>query len=128
MDDAIERVCCHVYAYCANKHIKNTNRKAAQEDPNAMMLSEKTWENALEGTSGNIFLEVPIFKKYYDHAIFKTNQRSCGDKEDEDSEGGNGYNSIVSGMKHQCEQRKDDIQNQEKEKYTAGSDGERFAL
>ena len=80
LNDAFERMRTHAYAYRANRTIRAANCRAALEDPDAVMLPEKTFENAPEGASGNIPLEISVFKNYYDHAIFHVNQRHRGEE------------------------------------------------
>ena len=67
-------------------------------------------------------LEIPIFKMYYEHPIFSANQRNRGDEEEVDSEGGEGYTSIVSGMKRRREQRKNEANYQKRKGKTSEDD------
>ena len=110
LDDAIERVRMHVWAYRANRTIiKNNKKLLASGETNTE--DEKIWTDAPEGSIGNIMLELPILKRYHDHPFLKINIRNNGDEEEINlqSSDNSPYNSVVSSLKSHKEQRKANI-------------------
>ena len=107
VDDAVERVHMHVWAYRANRSIKATNKKKIAEGNNDL-LEEKCFSDAPEGTTGNVMLELPILKKYWEHPYLQVNTRENGDENEMNgiNEEGTAYSSVTSLLKSRKQQRK----------------------
>ena len=65
---------------------------------------EKTWQEAPVGTTGNVMLELPILKRYYEHPYLKVNTRKRGTDDETNSEGST-YSSVTSPLKNRKQQR-----------------------
>ena len=96
----------HAWAFCANRVIKKSNRKAELEG--SEVEAEKTYTDAPAGSNGNVPLELPIVKKYHDHPFLQVNLRVSEDPDDDSEKEEDGkFASIVSSLKKRKEQRKE---------------------
>ena len=107
VNDAVEHVRKHAWAYRANRGIKASNKRIANQGGDTF-AAEKTWEEAPEGNSNNAMLELPILKKYHDHPFLQVNTREKGDETVE--EGGEGCAGITSTLVNRKNQRKKEKQ------------------
>ena len=103
VDDAVEHVRKHAWAFRANRTIKASNKQIAKQG-GTNFAKEKTWEEAPEGTTGNVMLELPILKQYYDHPFLQVNTRERGEEKEEEE--GESYSGITSTLAKRKEQRK----------------------
>lgn len=97
VDDAVERVRMHAWAYRANKSIKTNNRKAELEG--RAIEEEKVYTDAPVGTITNIPLELSILKKHHAHPFLKVNLRALEDGSDSEKEVDAHFVSVVSLLK-----------------------------
>ena len=96
VDDAVETVRKHTWAFRANKNIKASNRRIEKQG-GTVFATEKTWQDAPEGTTGNVMLELSILKEYHNHPYLQVNTRERGEeKEDQDGEA---YAGITASLK-----------------------------
>ena len=84
VDDAVEGVRVHAWAWWANKAIKTGNRKAELEGRE--IEPEKLFSEAPGGSNLNIPLELPIVKKHHDHPFLQANLRALEDDSDSEKE------------------------------------------
>ena len=128
IDDAVERVRMHAWAWRANKTIKTGNRKAEMEgrelDP------EKLYTEAPEGSNLNIPLELPIVKKYHDHPFLQVNIRALDDGTDSEKEEDGKFTSVVSSLKKRKQQRREqkDFDKKARSANSNGSGDEKFEM
>ena len=126
VDDAVEHVRQHAWAFRANRSIKASNKKIAKQGGDNF-AAEKTWEEAPEGTTGNVPLELPILKKYHDHPLLQVNQRERGDETtDQVGQEGEGHAGITSTLTKRKEQRKKEKAAVAKKKNKDSPDEARF--
>ena len=88
----------HVWAYRANRTIKNQNKKKHVNTRDDLQ-EEETWQKAPVGTTGNVMLELVILKRYYEHPYLKVNTRKRGTEDETNSEGST-YSSVTSPLKN----------------------------
>ena len=94
IDDAVERVRMHAWAWRANKTIKTCNRKAELEGRE--LEPEKMYSEAPEGSNLNIPFELPVVKKHHDHPFLQVNIRALDDGTDSEKEEDGNFISVVS--------------------------------
>ena len=129
LDDAVERVRMHAWAYRANRNIKKNNRKAELEGREGE--EEKISDDAPTGSITNVPLELPIVKKYHDHPFLQINLRASedGSGEDSEKEEDGKFRSVVSSLKKRRQQRKDQKEGDKKSKGgIANDDSHKFEM
>ena len=105
LDDAIERVRTHAWAFRHNRNVKKNNRKARLEGREEE--EEKVYTDAPPGSTTNIPLELPVVKKHYDHPFLKVNLRAADDEDDSEKEEDGRFQGIVSSLTKRKQQRKE---------------------
>ena len=114
----------HAWAYSANQNIKKNNRKAELEGREPEV--EKIFSDAPVGSITNAPLELPVMKKYHDHAFLRVNLRASEDNsgdESEKEEDGK-FSSVVSSLKKRKQQRKEQKEMDSKKKTAVEGGGE----
>jgi len=77
VNDAMERVRKHIWAYRANRAIKKNNRRIEGNSEGTVLL--KQWDEAPDGSMANILLEMPTFIKHHTHPFISVLSRSRGE-------------------------------------------------
>ena len=82
---------------------------------------------APEGSAGNVPLELPVLKMYYDHPTFAVKNRNPDDvlEEGDDSDG---FGSIVSSFKSRMDKRKQEKVADENKKFKETPDDHQFII
>ena len=105
LDDAIERVRTHAWAFRHNRNVKKNNRKARLEGREEE--EEKVYTDAPPGSTTNIPLKLPVVKKHYDHPFLKVNLCAADDEDDSEKEEDGRFQGIVSSLTKRKQQRKE---------------------